>query len=303
MTNNQIRVKLYGVRGSYSPTNGDVTRFGVNTTCLRFDIGKHVVIMDAGSGLINLGFDLINEMKSGESKQNLSRLFLFFTHTHIDHLMGFPYFSMLYLPQTELNVISPSILDYPIADILDTWMSPAFFPVTLSELPSTINFFDFGVNRLAYFYPDDFKLVSVNDKDEQDDSWIARISCIRNFTHPKGGTYLYKIENRNGNFVVFATDIEGFVGGDQRLIQFARNAKILFHDAQYSLNEYQMFQGFGHSTYEMACQVAKEAEVEKLILFHHDPRHTDQELSELENRAQDLFPETYMATESMEFFF
>ena len=303
MGNDKIRLKIYGVRGSYSPTNGDVTSFGVNTTCLRFDIGKHVVIIDAGSGLINLGADLIKEIKSGDSQQDLFKLFMFFTHTHIDHLMGFPYFSMLYMPKTELNIIAPSILDYAIEDVLDAWMSPAFFPVTLSELPSNLNYYDFAENRHAYFYEDKCKIVSVNETDHTESGWLAKISCIRNFTHPKGGTYIYKIESRNGNSVVFATDVEGFVGGDKRLINFARDANILFHDAQYSLEEYQMFQGFGHSTYEMACTVAKQAGVQKLILFHHDPKHSDQELSDLENKAQEIFRETYMATESMEFYF
>ena len=158
----------------------------------------------------------------------------------------------------------------------------------------------FGVD--LYFYEDKCKIVSVNETDHTESGWLAKISCIRNFTHPKGGTYIYKIESRNGNSVVFATDVEGFVGGDKRLINFARDANILFHDAQYSLEEYQMFQGFGHSTYEMACTVAKQAGVQKLILFHHDPKHSDQELSDLENKAQEIFRETYMATESMEFY-
>ncbi len=90
---------------------------------------------------------------------------------------------------------------------------------------------------------------------------------MRNYTHPKGGVYIYKIENHVGNTVVFATDIEGYVGGDQRLAKFARNANILIHDAQYSTPEYEMFQGFGHSTFVMACEVAKTAAVKKTHSF------------------------------------
>ncbi len=299
MNSDKLKVKIYGVRGSYPPTNGNVTRFGVNTTCLRFDIGKHVVVFDAGTGLIKLGADLMNELKSGKSKQNLYKIYLFFTHTHIDHLMGFPYFSMIYHPKTELHIIAPRLLDYSIEEILETWMSPAFFPVTISELPSVFHYYEFGENRQVYFYEDDFEIVSVNHS-EKAKGWIARISCLRNYTHPKGGTYIYKIEDPQGNALVFATDIEGFMGGDQRLIKFAREAKVLLHDAQYSLPEYQMFQGFGHSTYQMACEVAQKAAVEKLILFHHDPNHSDKELSQLEERAREIFPETHMATEAME---
>ena len=126
---------------------------------------------------------------------------------------------------------------------------------------------------------------------------------MRNYTHPKGGVYIYKFENNSGHSVVFATDIEGYVGGDQRLAKFAHNANILIHDAQYSLAEYNMFQGFGHSTFVMACEVAKNAGIKKLVLSHHDPKHSDAELKQLEKEAQKIFPDTYLATESMEFIF
>jgi len=300
MKNYPIRLKIYGVRGSHPPTNGDITHFGVNTTCLRCDIGKHVLIIDAGTGIINLGTDIISELKSGKSKQNLFKLFLFFTHTHLDHLIGFPYFSMIYVPQTELHIIAPILNNSSIKKTLETWMSPAFFPVTISELSSSFFYYDFSENRRVFFLENDFRIVHIKDENNVKD-WVAKISCIRNYTHPKGGTYIYKIENPEGKSIVIATDIEGFVGGDQRLIKFAKKANILIHDAQYSLEEYQLFQGFGHSTYEMACEVAKKAKVEKLLLFHHDPKHTDEELSELENQAKEIFSETYMATESMEF--
>lgn len=300
MKNTDLRVKIYGVRGSFPPTVGSATQFGVNTTCLRVDIGKHLVIIDAGTGIINLGADLINELKSGNSHQDLFKLHLFFTHTHIDHLMGFPYFSMLYVPKTELHVITPTQLDYSIEEILETLMSPVFFPVTISELPSNFTYEEFAENKVIYFFENELKVVYVSD-DQPTSGWIGRLSCIRNFTHPKGGAYIYKFENSKEDSIVFATDIEGFVGGDQRLINFAKSAKVLIHDAQYSLPEYEMFQGFGHSTFQMACEVAKKASIEKLILSHHDPKHSDNELIDLEKKAQKIFPETYMAKESMEF--
>jgi ribonuclease BN (tRNA processing enzyme) len=300
MNTNNLKVKIYGVRGSYPPTNNGKSEIGVNTTCLRVNIGKHIVIIDAGTGIINLGVDILQELKSGKSKQDLFKLYLFFTHTHIDHLMGFPYFSMLYLPKTELNVITPTQLDYSIEEILETLMSPAFFPVTISELPSTFSYQDFAENMVAYFFEDEIKIVKISENQDFK-NWIGRISCMRNFTHPKGGVFIYKFENAKGESLVFATDIEGFIGGDQRLIKFAQNAKVLIHDAQYSLPEYEMFQGFGHSTFEMATNVAKKASVGKLILSHHDPKHSDQDLHDLEKKAQKIFPNTFMATESMEF--
>lgn len=300
MKNHRIRMKIYGVRGSYPPTNGNGTKVGVNTTCVRVDIGKHIIIIDAGTGIINLGTDLIKEWKSEKGKQNYFSLYLFFSHTHIDHLMGFPYFNMIYLPQTELNIISPTQLNYSIEEILETLMSPAFFPVSMAELPCTFNYQNFAENKIAYFFENDYSIISVNDNIDKK-NWVGRISCLRNYTHPKGGAYIYKFENPTGKSMVFATDVEGFVGGDQRLIRFAQNADVLIHDAQYSLEEYEMFQGFGHSTFRMACEAAQKASVRRLILSHHDPKHSDKELIDLENEAKKIFPETYLATESMEF--
>ncbi len=297
-----MRLKIYGVRGSYPPTNSQHSKIGINTTCLRLDIGKHLVIIDAGTGIINLGHDLIREWKSEENKQDIFKIHLFFTHGHIDHIMGFPYFNLIYFPQAEFHIISPPFLNYSIKDILESLMSPVVFPVTFAELPARFNFHPIGESRQAYFYEEDFQIFHVSEPNIPS-GWLGRISCIRNFTHPKGGSYIYKFESNQGKSLVFATDIEGFVNGDKRLAQFARNAQVLIHDAQYSWSEYEMFQGFGHSTYEMACEVAKQAEVEKLLLFHHDPKHSDEELFELEKKSRQLFKESYLATEDMEFEF
>lgn len=302
MEKTDLKLKIYGVRGSYPPTNGDITRFGVNTTSLRLDVGKHLIIIDAGTGIINLGADLISEMQAGKTSQNISKAHLFFTHTHLDHLMGFPYFSLLYIPGSELHIIAPTMLNNPIRDVIEKWMSPEFFPVTIPELGCNIKYYDFDENRSIYFFDNDFQIIPAKEA-AKGKNWVVQISCLRNFTHPRSGSYIYKFKNPKGKTIVLATDIEGFVGGDQRLINFARGADLLIHDAQYNLREYQMFQGFGHSTYQMACEVAKKAEVEKLLLFHHDPKHSDQELSDLESKAREIFPESYMATESMEFIF
>jgi phosphoribosyl 1,2-cyclic phosphodiesterase len=266
-----MRLKIYGVRGSYPPTNEDLTQFGVNTTCLRLDVGKHLIVFDAGTGIINLGTDL----------------------------MGFPYFSMLYLPQTELHIIAPTMMNKSIEEVIDKWMSPEFFPVSIPELGCTFKYHEFGENRKLYFFEEDFKIIPVKEAQKYE-NWIGSISCIRNFTHPRAGSYIYKIETKDGKSIVLATDIEGFRGGDQRLINFVKHTNILIHDAQYTLEEYQMFQGFGHSTYEMACEVAAKAEVEKLILFHHDPKHSDEELKIIEKNAKSIFPRTSLAKESME---
>lgn len=300
MQKGKIRLKIYGVRGSYPPTSGDISRFGVNTTCLRVDIGEHLLVVDAGTGIINLGQDLLNQLKSADNRQDVFNIHLMFTHTHLDHFMGFPYFMMNYIPKSRFHVISPKIIDYDVEEVLNMWMSPAFFPVTMEELPASFDYYDFSEHKILLFFEKHFEIVPAHAVADYQD-WVCKISALRNFTHPKGGAYIYKFETPAGGKAVFATDIEGYTGGDQRLIQFAKDADLLIHDAQYSLKEYMMFQGFGHSTYEMACEVAQKAGVKQLLLTHHDPKHTDAELSELEAAAQKLFSHTQMANESMEF--
>ncbi|RMF55261.1 MAG: MBL fold metallo-hydrolase [Calditrichaeota bacterium] len=302
MDKQQMKVKVYGARGSYSPVNGEATQFGVNTTCFRIDVGETILIFDAGSGIIPLGQDLVKEFFAKDATLDNWVTHLFFTHMHIDHLIGFPYFAMLYLPKSVINFISPRILDYDLKDVLDMFVHPPFFPVSLHDLPVTTNFYHMAEKYVVYFFEDNtFEIKQATEPAPE--KWIARVQSIRNFMHPKGGSFFYKITSAAGRKVVIASDTEGFLGGDQRLVKFAEEADLLLHDAQYTFEEYQKFQGFGHSTYHMACEVAKQARVKKLLLIHHDPSHSDETLKQIEKAAQEIFPETYVASESMEFTF
>ncbi|RMH82106.1 MAG: MBL fold metallo-hydrolase [Calditrichaeota bacterium] len=301
MSQPEMRLRIYGARGSYASTSGKASSIGVNTTCLRVDIGKNILIFDAGSGIIPLGNDLIQELKQERGEEARWKVHLLFTHMHIDHLVGFPYFSMLYVPRAIIHFIGPRILDYDLKEVLHAFVHPPFFPVSLDDLPFEGHFHQIAERNVIYFYEDGFHIATILDAPPE--GWQARISCMRNYLHPKGGTFFYRIETRAGRKVVFASDTEGFIGGDQRLIEFARNADLLFHDAQYVPSEYQMFQGFGHSTYEMACEIAQKAGVQKLLLFHHDPNHDDAALKEIEQKAQKLFPRAFVASESMQFEF
>jgi ribonuclease BN (tRNA processing enzyme) len=300
MSKPNLRLKIYGARGSYSPTNGNATSVGVNTTCFRVDIGGNIIIFDAGSGIINCGQDLFREMQTERASLNEWKIHLFFTHLHLDHLVGLPFFSLLYMPKSKIHFIGPQILDYEVEETLRTFMHPPFFPVGMDDLPFEGAFHKIREGKVVYFYEKEFRIRSVNDPVA--DGWSGKISTLRNYMHPKGGSYFYKIEIPSGKSIVIATDTEGFVGGDQRLIKFAGGADLLLHDAQYEPQDYGMMQGFGHSTYEMACDVAEKA-VKKLLLVHHDPRYEDEKLQKLESSARKLFPETHIAAEAMEFSF
>jgi len=129
------------------------------------------------------------------------------------------------------------------------------------------------------------------------------VSVMHSYAHPKDGVFVFKVQN-NGQSVVYATDTEGYRGGDSRIINFAQGADVLIHDSQYTTEEYtdtlQPKQGFGHSTIEMACEVAEKASVKQLVLFHHDPRHDDEMMKRLEEHARRLFKNVIAAFEGLE---
>jgi ribonuclease BN (tRNA processing enzyme) len=126
---------------------------------------------------------------------------------------------------------------------------------------------------------------------------------MRSLAHPNGGVFAYRIE-MNGKSVVYATDTEGYVGGDQRVIQFAAGCNLLIHDSQYMPGDYMEgktnVQGYGHSTVDMAAEVAKKANVGQLALFHFDPQYDDATIFEMEKRAQAIFKNSIAAYEGLE---
>ena len=130
----------------------------------------------------------------------------------------------------------------------------------------------------------------------------VKITVLRSYAHPKNGVNIYRIEWREKS-LVFATDTESYAGGDTRLIRFAQEADMLIHDAQYTHQEYTSGavpkQGWGHSTPEMAAGIAQMARVRQLVLFHHDPSHGDEILSEMEADARAVFPNSILAREGL----
>ncbi len=156
-----------------------------------------------------------------------------------------------------------------------------------------------GVRNKAYhFVINDYRKFERKKQIEKDND--VRISCMKNYAHPNGGVMIFRI-NYNDKSVVIATDIEGYVYGDTRLINFAKNADLLIHDAGYTKDMYKSLnqnkQGFGHSTMEMAIKVAKKTNVGRLALVHHDPAYDDKTIAAIERSAQKLYPECFAAYE------
>jgi ribonuclease BN (tRNA processing enzyme) len=187
--------------------------------------------------------------------------------------------------------------------VLESNQSAQRFPVSLREMGAAKDIRSLRETEEIVWDADG---VRVNAAGQSVGSEAVRVRVHRSYAHP-GGVYVYRIEWR-GRSLVYATDTEGYIGGDRRLAAFAHNADLLIHDAQYSEPHYRGLaeglpstQGFGHSTVEMACEAASGAHTGRLVLFHHDPSYDDATLDGLQARARGLFPNAQAAYEGLTF--
>jgi phosphoribosyl 1,2-cyclic phosphodiesterase len=297
MRSNQFTIRLWGVRGSYPVPGPETLRYGGNTACVEVQAGGHTLILDAGTGIIGLGKELAREEAAVVAT-------ILFSHTHHDHIQGFPFFDPAYNGTTVLYMFGPRAFDIDIEEALARAMLAPAFPVALGDLRSL---------HLITNFVDESEVIVLEQNREPEIRNIHRetrvptpeavqIHLLRGYAHPNAGVNIYRI-TWHKRTVVYATDTESYVGGDARLIAFARDADVLIHDAQYTEDEYVAApnpkQGWGHSTPSMAVAVARAASVKKLVLFHHDPTHSDEQLAQIEHTCQRDFPGSVMAREGL----
>lgn len=270
-----MKVRFWGVRGSIPVPGPDTVRVGGNTPCVEVQTtDREVIILDAGTGIRLLGLDLL--------RRPVERLIcvLLFSHTHWDHIQGLPFFPPARLRDSRLTILGEHRVDRRLDRILAGQMVDAYLPFALSDLHADL---------LIKEVHDGEKIVVGNDT----------TVFSRRLQHP-GGVFGYRIAC-HGKAVVYASDVNHPPDGpDPRLVELAQDADLLIHDAQFTPEEKQERQGWGHSTWQEAIQVAQQANVQRLALFHHDPLHTDDTLEEIEKLAQAVFPPTFLATEGLE---
>jgi ribonuclease BN (tRNA processing enzyme) len=300
MSDFRFKMKLFGVRGSYPVSTAEGTKVGGNTACVLVRTKNNIVILDAGSGVINLGKELIPEILEHQNKSSSPfHITFLFNHTHTDHILGLPFFAPIYMPGVFIHFFGPATLGVDFEKIIRDSVAPVYFPVGMDEFRSTKEFHNLNENTVIYFTPDRPVPKVGHVMEKLPSGRELTISTMKYYFHPKDGSYPFKVEYKDKS-IIYATDVEQYIGGDQRLINFSKDADVLIHDAQYTEDEYKMFAGYGHSTFVSACDTAKRAAVKKLILFHHAPNHSDADLEDIEKDAQSLFANCELGREGWE---
>jgi ribonuclease BN (tRNA processing enzyme) len=271
---------------------------------VEISVGNKTLILDAGTGIISLGRDLAR--RAAAQKRSLAATLLF-SHLHHDHTQGFPFFAPAYMANAKLNIYGPGISPEALEKALENNQSPSAFPVGLHEMASSKDIRSLRESQLVVWDEDGIRVtdtVCVGEAGTKTDDEALVVRIHRSYAHP-GGVYVYRIDWHDRS-IVYATDTEGYVGMDSRLVRFVQRADLLIHDAQYAESHYrgQMAgfpptQGYGHSTAAMACEVALAAEVGKLVLFHHDPVYDDSMIAGIEREAQARFKNTQAAYEGL----
>jgi phosphoribosyl 1,2-cyclic phosphodiesterase len=257
-----LRVQFWGTRGSI-PSPGPMTvRYGGNTPCveLRTDDGW-LIILDAGTGIRELGRSLIERANGAPIAGDI-----FLTHAHWDHIQGLPFFGPIFQRGNHFTIWGSKSLETSIDRVVRDQMSPVVFPVTFEQLDAVIDFRELAAGESA-------------GAGYQVSAFPVR--------HPGGALgYRFAGGNEGGGALVYISDNElnptakYEVPRDwrARLIKWVRGATVLIHDTMYTREEYDHHRGWGHSTYEDAVELALDAEVEQLVLFHHKPERTDDEV-------------------------
>jgi phosphoribosyl 1,2-cyclic phosphodiesterase len=297
----QFIVRVWGARGSYPVPGPGTVQYGGNTTCVELQIGSRTLIIDAGSGIINLGHDLLRRARQNGGRPIVATILL--THMHHDHTQGFPFFAPAYLGSSRLHMLGPRTFDQELEETLNHAVLPPSFPVSLHEMPSFKTVRSLHESEMVIIDNDDDAPSICNIHHMQPSEYSPDCICAhihKSYAHPRNGVYIYRIEWR-GKSVVFASDTEGYIDTDQRLVKFARNTDLIIHDAQYTRQDYaERKQGWGHSTPQMACEVARQSGAKRLMLFHHEPTYNDEKIAEIEMEAREWFPNTDAAYEGLE---
>ena len=250
-----MRIKIWGARGSVPSPGPETVRYGGNTSCVQVTLEDGtIIVLDAGTGIRNLGITLA---------ASPARLHILLTHLHLDHIQGLMFFAPAFRSEAELAIWGPAAADASLEDRIARYISAPLSPVEVRELPCHVSF-----------------------KDAPETEWEVGSARIRaaSVTH-RGPTLGYRITEGDTS-LCYIPDHEPALGAPIDELNpdwisgfdLAHNASLLIHDCQYSTDEYPDHMGWGHSGMSDTIAFAHRVAAERLLLFHHDPLHSDDQL-------------------------
>ncbi len=279
-----MQVEFWGVRGSIPSPGPDTVEYGGNTSCIAIRYGPHsgLIVVDAGTGIKRLGDHLVkSELPNGSIHAHL-----FLTHTHWDHIMGFPFFTPIFIPGNEIDVYGPVTHENDtIEQIIGMQLSYRYFPVRQNELAATIRYHE--LKEETFDLPDGMRITT---------KFLNHPILCLGYRFDYGGKSVATVYDNEPFRNLFPTDPQhpdydpGLAeeGEDaareqnEQLRAFFHGSDLLIHDSQYTLQEYLKARiGWGHSPFEFAINAAHKGQVKTLAFFHHDPLRSDHELREL----------------------
>lgn len=269
-----FKVKFWGVRGSIACPSPNHVVYGGNTSCIEVTVNGHTIIFDAGTGIRNLGHEFLKR----DDQERFAYLLL--THTHWDHINGFPFFAPIFNPAYSFEIMAGHLKGASVKDVLATQMAQPMFPVPLSALQANLKFTDFHAGE-SFTLHDGITLATTP------------------LNHPNNATG-YRLE-ANGVVMCYVTDTEHRPGQpDRNVLDLIQGADLVIYDSTYTDAEYPGKVGWGHSTWEEGVRLCRAAGVKRLAIFHHDPEHDDEFMEHLEDAARRAWPNAVVARDNME---
>ncbi|WP_414831793.1 MBL fold metallo-hydrolase [Afifella sp. YEN Y35] len=266
-----LSIRFWGVRGSYVVPGAKTVRYGGNTSCMEIKAGGQSLVVDCGSGVHDLGEAFLRAGKR--------RTTVLFTHTHLDHICGLPFFRPAYCRDFEVRFVAGHLLaDIKLRDIFERLMDPVLFPV-----------------QPVVFKDCAFHDLSVGEELVFADGLRVTSECLN---HP-GGALGYRFDYRGSSIAIITDHEHGDQSKDKAVERFVRGCDIMVYDATYTAAEYRDHVGWGHSTWQEGVALARRAGVSRPVMFHHHPERSDDALDLLRAQMRKVYPAAEIACEGM----